>query len=207
MGTKRGGVDVARPSHSTTSSSIPQFPFGLGPNAPPSIWSTSLDQGSPSFNSPLLGPRSDANVGQIFPSPKLQHAWSPQFESTRMGRQLAAHLSPQFQSSQSLSAVSPGHRESMPLGTPQHVPQPNFGPSYNLTSPMTPLTEHRQLQWQKPYITPPVDPAIVSVVSASQPTTHQEHASYQGFSDGLSQQYVRPGQHQNASSRLWGVHG
>ncbi|KAF8553486.1 hypothetical protein OG21DRAFT_1243435 [Imleria badia] len=137
MGTKRGVVDVSRPQRIQ-----PQFPFGLGPNAPPSIWSTSLDQ---------------------------------------------------FESSQSLSAVGPGHRPStsLSLGTP-------LAASYTLSSPMTQSTEHRQSQWQNSNNVSFIDPAIVSAVTPSQPTTHYGGpTSYQGFSNGDTQQYIPP------DSSLW----
>lgn len=212
MGTKRGVVDVSRPPRPPTSSDVPQFLFGLGPNAPPSIWSTSLDQDSSPFNSPSLGLRSDVIVGQPFPSPRLQHSWSPQFESAQTGRQLAPQPSPYSPSSQSLSAVSPGHRQltSLSLGTPQHVPQPIFQPSFNFSSPMAQLTEHRQSQWQNSYDVPFIEPAVVSAATPSQSTTHHgEQTSYQGFSNGHTQQYVRPGPHQKSpsTSRIWGIHG
>lgn len=213
MGTKRGAVDVARPQHPPTSSTIqPQFPFGLGPNAPPSIWSTSLDQGSSfSLNSPSMGLRNDVNVGQTFALPNLQHAWSPQFESTQTGRQLAPQPSPYFQSPESPS-VSPGHQQSMSMsfGTPQHIPQPPFHPSYTLSSPTIQLTEHRQSQWQNPNHISFTDPAVVSAATSSQPTTRYGGvAPYQGLSNGHTQQYIRPGQHHKSpsASRTWGIHG
>lgn len=214
MGTKRGAADVSRPQRPPTSSTIPpQFPFGLGRNAPPSIWSTSLDQGSSSpLNSPSMGLRSDVNVGQTFPATNLQHAWSPQLESTQAIRQLAPQPSPHFQSSQSLSAVSPGHHQSvsLSLGMPQHVPQPSFQASYSLSSPMTQFTEHRQSHWQNSNNVSFIDPAIVSAATPSQLTAHYGGpTSYQGFSNGHTQQYIRPGQHQKSpsTSRTWGSHG
>ena len=215
MGAKRGAlVDVSRPQRPPTSSTItPQFPFGLGRNAPPSIWSTSLDQGSFSpLNSPSMGLRSDANVGQAFPSPNLPHAWSPQLESTQAGRQLAPQPPPHFQSPQSLSAVSPGHHQSVSLssGMPQHVPQPPFQASYSLSSPMTQFAEHRQSQWQNSSNVSFIDPAIVSAATPSQLTPHYGgRTSYQGFSNGHTQQYIRPGQHHKSpsTSRTWGSHG
>lgn len=164
MATKRGPVDVSRQQRSPTSSSIqPQFPFGLGPNAPPSIWSMSLDHPS----------------------------------------------SPHLQSSPSLSATSPGHRQAMSLssGTPQQVPQLPFQTSYTLSGPMTQYAERWQSQWQNPKF---IDPAIVSSASPSQPTPHYGGLTpYQGFSNGHTQQYIPPGQHQKSSStsRAWGVHG
>lgn len=216
MGTKRGVADASRdrPPRPATSTAIPQFPFGLGPNAPPSIWSTSLDQGSsPPFNSPSMGLRSDVNVGQTFPSPRLQHSWSPQFESTQAGRQVAPQPSPHFQSPQSLSAVSPGHRQStsLSLGTSQPVPPSVFQTSYNLSSPMTQLVEHRQSQWQNSYSVPFMDPAVVSAAppASSQSTTHHLGLTpHQSFSNGHTQQYVRPGQHPKSplTSRIWGIH-
>lgn len=210
MRTKRGTVDVSRPLHPPTSSAIqPQFPFGLGPSAPPSIWSTSLDQGSSSPLNSSIGLRSDVNVGQLFPSPSLQHAWSPQFESTQAGRQLATQPSPHLHSSPSVSAVGPGHHQSMSLsvGTPQHVPHPPFQASYTLSSPMTHFTEHRQSPWQNSNNVSFVDPSIISAATSSQPTTHYGGpTSYQGFSSGHTQQYIRPGQpHKSPStSRIWG---
>ncbi|KAG6380081.1 hypothetical protein JVT61DRAFT_8163 [Boletus reticuloceps] len=166
MGTKRGSIDVLRPQRPATSSSIqPQFPFPLGPNAPPSIWSTSLDHSQPS---------------------------------------------PHFQSSQTISAIGPGHRESLSLslGTPQHIPQPPFQASHTLSSPMTHFTEHRQSQWQKSNSVSFIDPAIVSAATISQTTTHYGvPTSYQGFSDSHTQQYNRSGQHHKSPTRAWGVHG
>lgn len=210
MGTKRGAGDVSRPPRPPTSSATqPQFPFGLGPNAPPSIWSTSLDQGSSSpLNSPSMGLRSDVNVGQMFPSPSLQHAWLPQFESTQAGRQLAPQPSPQFQPSQSISSAGPGHHQSMSLSL--GAPQPPFQPSYTLSSSMTPFTEHRQSQWQSSNNGSFVDPAIVSAATPSQATTrYVGSTSHQGFSNDHTQQYIRPGQHHKSpsTSRMWGIHG
>lgn len=210
MGTKRGAVDTSRPPRPPIIQ--PQFPFGLGPNAPPSIWSTSLDQGSSTpLNSSSIGLRSDVNMGQLFPSPSLQHAWSPQFESTQAGRQLAAQPSPHLHSSPSVLAVGPGYRQSMSLslGTPQHVPQPPFQASYTLSGPMTQFTEHRQSQWQNSNNVSFVDPSIVSTATPSQPTTHYGGpTSYQGFSNGHTQQYIRPSQHHKSpTSRVWGIHG
>lgn len=209
MGTKRGTANVSRPPRPPVSSAIqPQFPFGLGPNAPPSIWSTSLDQGSSSpLNSSSL--RGDVIAGQMFPSPSLQYAWSPQFESTQAGRQLA---SPHLHSPQSLSTVGPGHRQSMSLslGTPQHALQPPLQTSYTLSSPMTQSTEYRQSQWQNLNNASLADPAIVSAASPGQPTMHYGGTtSHQGFSNGHTQQYIRPGQHHKSpsTSRMWGIHG
>ena len=208
IGPKRG-VDVSRPPRTTTSSTLPQFPFGLGPNAPPSIWSTSLDQGSPPpFNSPSLGLRSEVNVGQTFPSPSLQYTWSPQFESTQTSRQLAPQLSPQFPSSQSLSAVSPGHRSiSLSFGTPPHIPQPIFQTSHML-APLSSLAEHRQSVWQNSNHVPLVDPAIVSAAATVGQSTTAQHG-LQGISNGHTHHLVRPGPHQKSpsTSRIWGIHG
>ncbi|KAG9313716.1 hypothetical protein JVU11DRAFT_6066 [Chiua virens] len=198
MGPKRGPVDVSRQPRPPTSTQ-PQFPFGLGPNAPPSIWSTSLDQGTLS-----AGLRSDGNVGQTFSSPNLQHMWSPQFESTQPARSLAPQRPLQFQSPPSLSTVTPGHRQTTSLGSPQHVSQQAFQPYYTISGTGTQFTEHRQPQslWQNSVNTPFIDPAIVSTTTPSQPMAAQYGGvnPYQGFSNGHAQQYIQPGQRRKSPS-------
>ncbi|KAF9224692.1 hypothetical protein BS17DRAFT_44590 [Gyrodon lividus] len=208
MGLSWNTTDVGRSPRPQTSSAMqPQFPFGLGPNAPPSIWSTSLDQKSPpSFNSPPTAIQSNANVSQTLSS------WSPQYESTQVARQLAMHPSPHFQSPQSFSATSPGHHRSLSLTarTPQHLSQgpyqtsygPPGSPGHGFTDPV----EHGQSHWQNLSSLPFVDPAIVS----GQPTTHYAPPLYQAYPSGDRQQYVRPGQNDHAGppiSRIWGING
>ncbi|KIJ59869.1 hypothetical protein HYDPIDRAFT_32746 [Hydnomerulius pinastri MD-312] len=217
MGLPRNGADIARSPHHRTSSAVqPQFPFGLGPNAPPSIWSTSLDHKSPpTLNSTPMGIPSNINVAQTLPSPNLSTTWSPQHESTQIGRQpqLGVHPSPHFQPSQTFSAISPGHHRSLSItpGTPHHPQAPHqisYGPPGPSGYPYIQPAEHRQSHIQN-LSSPFSDPAIISA-SSSQPTSaHYSLPPYQAYPNGHTQQYVRPGQHHTSPpiSHIWGING
>ncbi|KIK96185.1 hypothetical protein PAXRUDRAFT_325992 [Paxillus rubicundulus Ve08.2h10] len=207
MGSTWNTTDASRPPRPQTLSAIqPRFPFGLGPNAPPSIWSTSLDQKSPL---PPTAIQSNVNMNQTLSS---QHSWSPPHESTRVTQQPAIHPLPHFQSPQSFLAISSGHPRSLPR-SPQHLPRAPYQSSYGLPSSsgheFTHPAERRQTHWQSSSSSSTfVDPAIVSASAASQPTTHygSPHQTYPG---GGPQGYARPGQHHAgpSTSRTWGIDG
>ncbi|KAF8839282.1 hypothetical protein BDN67DRAFT_785892 [Paxillus ammoniavirescens] len=199
MGSTWNTTDTARPPRPQTSSAIqPQFPFGLGPNAPPSIWSTSLDQKSPL--SPPIATQSSANMSQTLSS---QHSWSPPHESTRVARQSAIHPLPHFQSPQSFSAISSGHPRA-----PQHLHQApyqsSYGPPGSSGHGFTQPAERRQTHWPSSSNGPTfVDPAIVSAAATSQPTTHYG-SPHQAYPNGGTQGYVRAGP---STSHIWGIDG
>ena len=121
MGTKRGVVDVSPQQRIQ-----PQFPFGLGPNAPPSIWSTSLDQFEPSQAGRQLArqpsphfqsPQSPSAVGVGYrPSTSLslgtpQHIPQPPFAASSTlsspMTQSTEHRQSQWQNSNNVSFVDP----------------------------------------------------------------------------------------------------
>ncbi|KAG1752084.1 hypothetical protein EDB19DRAFT_1903483 [Suillus lakei] len=210
-GFSKAGGDIARSPRRQTIAPPSQFLFGSGPsNAPPSIWSTTLDQ-----NPPNLSPRSALVTNQALPAYSVEHnlstpnnraihpsnrppplssfahsqsPWSPSFEFT--------HDPSNIHTNHSASRPSgPGHHHAISHSASTIQSSPSYQTAYNAVS-------HQPFAYPQEslYLNAEIAPAALPPQSG----LHFQ----QGFNLSPAvplpqQQYPRPMQHYPTSS-IWG---
>lgn len=207
----KGGGDITRSPRRQSIAPPSQFLFGSGPsNAPPSIWSTTLDQ-----NPPNLSPRPALSTNQALPAYSVEHNLStPSNRAIHSANRPPpmssfAHSqspwSPSFEFTHDPSAIHTSHSATRPSGPGHHHPShsastiqssPSYQTAFNAVSHQSFAYPQESL-----YLNAEIAPAAL-------PPQSGLHLQQGGFNLSPAvplppPQYSRPMQHYPTSS-IWG---
>lgn len=207
----KGGGDITRSPRRQSIAPPSQFLFGSGPsNAPPSIWSTTLDQ-----NPPNLSPRPALSTNQALPTYSVEHNLStPSNRAIHSANRPPpmssfAHSqspwSPSFEFTHDPSAIHTSHSATRPSGPGHHHPShsastiqssPSYQTAFNAVSHQSFAYPQESL-----YLNAEIAPAAL-------PPQSGLHLQQGGFNLSPAvplppPQYSRPMQHYPTSS-IWG---